>query len=322
MITVHEWKTDRFHESKATIEELLANPVEDSFFWIDFEGHDKHEENQILSELFEINPLAISDAQRLRHPPKFERFINCDFLLLKVFNDNPDTPEVETNQLGIFFSHNWIVTIHKAPILFLGKAASRISKMEFETPVTPFLVALLLGKQCSQQYMSDLLDLEDRLEELEELMFRKPNDRLLLELTSHKTRLRKLRRIHAYHKAVSKEIQKTYSIGTSIDITHHMTDMLDHFDRLYSLSSMYYDTSSDLIEGYLSVASHRLNNIMKVLTIITAIFVPLSFLAGVYGMNFTNMPETKTHYGYFVLLGVMACIAISLIVVFRIRKWL
>ena len=85
---------------------------------------------------------------------------------------------------------------------------------------------------------------------------------------------------------------------------------------------MYYEISGDLIEGYISLSSHRLNSTMKVLTIITAIFVPLSFLAGLYGMNFDNIPELHFHYGYFFVLGVMILIAGSMLALFRRMRWI
>lgn len=85
---------------------------------------------------------------------------------------------------------------------------------------------------------------------------------------------------------------------------------------------MYYEICGDLVDGYISLTSHRLNNTMKVLTIITAIFVPLSFLAGVYGMNFENMPELGMRYSYFILLGVMGSVAVGMLLLFRKLRWL
>ena len=103
---------------------------------------------------------------------------------------------------------------------------------------------------------------------------------------------------------------------------HEIRDVFEHQERANSLATLYYEVASDLIDGYISLASHRLNNIMKVLTIVTVIFVPLSFLAGIYGMNFEYMPELKSHSGYFMLLGVMSTIVATLLFVFRRKRWL
>lgn len=98
---------------------------------------------------------------------------------------------------------------------------------------------------------------------------------------------------------------------------HEIKDVYEHQERANSLATLYYEVASNLIEGYISLASHRLNNIMKILTIVTAIFVPLSFL-----VNFEYMPELKSQRGYYVLLGVMSAIAAILLRVFRKRQWL
>ena len=98
--------------------------------------------------------------------------------------------------------------------------------------------------------------------------------------------------------------------------------LMERCERLLSLTSMFYELCGDLVEGYISISSHQLNNTMKILTIITAIFVPLSFLAGVYGMNFDNMPELHMEYGYFFALAIMGSTALTLFYIFKRKKWL
>jgi magnesium transporter len=92
--------------------------------------------------------------------------------------------------------------------------------------------------------------------------------------------------------------------------------------RCQSLAQLHYSLLDDLQNGYIAIASHRLNQVMRVLTVITVIFVPLSFLAGIYGMNFENMPELKNPNGYFILLGVMASVSVGLLALFKRKGWL
>ena len=98
--------------------------------------------------------------------------------------------------------------------------------------------------------------------------------------------------------------------------------MLDKNERLSSLSQMYYELTGDLLDSMLSMASHKLNGTMRVLTVITAVFVPLSFIVGLYGMNFEYIPELKFKYGYFMVVGFMLTLSVSLISLFRFKKWL
>ena len=99
-------------------------------------------------------------------------------------------------------------------------------------------------------------------------------------------------------------------------------DVFEQQERASSLASLYYELASDLADGYISITSHRLNQIMKILTVVMAIFVPLSFLAGIYGMNFENMPELQSESGYYILLGLMSSIVAILLLLFRKKKWL
>jgi magnesium transporter len=103
---------------------------------------------------------------------------------------------------------------------------------------------------------------------------------------------------------------------------HQFNDVYEQMERLASLSGLYQELAGDLIDGYISLNSHRLNQIMKVLTIVAVIFLPLSLLVGVYGMNFENMPELQARYGYYVLLTVMTLIGLGLLFLFRRLRWL
>ena len=105
-------------------------------------------------------------------------------------------------------------------------------------------------------------------------------------------------------------------------LSHVITDLHDRFERLHSLAQMFYELCGDLVDAYISITSHQLNSTMRVLTVITAIFVPLSFLAGLYGMNFDYIPELKIENGYFILLGVMGVLSAALIWMFRRMRWL
>jgi len=106
------------------------------------------------------------------------------------------------------------------------------------------------------------------------------------------------------------------------DLIHLYVDVYEQFDREKSLADLHYGLAADLMDGYISVSSHRLNNIVKILTVVTTIFVPLGFLAGIYGMNFEYMPELQSKGGYFVLLSVMGAIAATALLVFRRIRWL
>jgi magnesium transporter len=186
----------------------------------------------------------------------------------------------------------------------------------------PDALALRLSRITVDRHLKRLLELEPRLEDLEQEIVATPRDEILAELIGYKTNLRKFRRVLLYHVQIFHELLNELPPQIRPERIHEIEDVYEHQERASSLATLYYEVASALIDGYISVASHRLNNIIKVLTIITAVFVPLSFVAGVYGMNFDYMPELKSRLGYFVVLGVMASIATTLLLVFRRRRWL
>ena len=135
-------------------------------------------------------------------------------------------------------------------------------------------------------------------------------------------RLRKLRRTFGYQQACFAELLHAQSPLLHARATHEFQDLFEHMERMASLSTLLQELARDRLEGHISLSGHRLNSIMKALTIASVIFLPLTFLAGIYGMNFDNMPELHAQDGYYLLLGGMGAIAAALLWGFRRARWL
>jgi len=266
--------------------------------------------------------MAIQDAQRNRHPPKLEPFDDHVFLLLKGLGKEMVEFEFETIQIAMFVSKRFLVTRHSDQSPSIDTLWHEIEQNYSIFEGGTDLLALRLARIIVDRYLKKLLTLEPRLEELEQKMISDPSDNMLSELTGYKTNLRKFRRVFLYHVQIFSQMANKQFPGISTKHIHEINDVYENQERANSLATLYYELSSDLIDGYISLASHRLNNIIKILTIITAIFVPLGFLAGIYGMNFENMPELHSKAGYFVLLGVMGIIAAVLLLIFRRMRWI
>jgi magnesium transporter len=305
-------------------EELLAawQREPDALIWADFADHEPAAEEQILVSRFGLHPLAIHDAQRDRHPPKIEAFADNVFILLKGLGTISDEFEFGTIQLAIFIGQRFLVTRHSGHSRSIDTLRQEAEQDKGFLAGGADALALRLCRIMADRYTKKLLALEPRLDDLEIEIVESPDDSMLAELIGYKTDLRKFRRVLVYHVQVFSELMKSPPPQVRPERVHEIRDVYEHQERASSLASLYYEVSSDLIEGYISLASHRLNNIIKVLTIITAIFVPLSFLAGIYGMNFEYMPELKSEAGYFVLLGIMASVATILVLLFRRKQWL
>ncbi|MCK7592265.1 magnesium/cobalt transporter CorA [Pseudomarimonas salicorniae] len=305
-------------------EELIAQwqAEPDSLLWADFFEHDPEQERQLLLQRFGLHKLAIQDAQRDRHQPKIETFPDYVFILLKGLGPDTGSFEFGTIQIALFIGQRFLVTRHSGPSSSIERLLAEVKEDPATCAAGPDAMALRLSRISVDRYVQRLMTLEPRLEVLEQEITENPNDELLSELTGYKTDLRKFRRVLLYHVQVFDELRQHPPAQVRADHVHEIRDVFENQERASSLATLYYEVATDLSEGYISLASHRLNNIMKVLTIVTVVFVPLSFLAGVYGMNFENMPELNSRFGYFVLLGLMAAIAVTLLYVFRRRKWL
>lgn len=293
----------------------------ESVIWVDLSGNEPRAEAGLLQSRFGLHPLAIKDAQRARHPPKIEAFDNNVLILLKGLGTLDDAFEFRTIQLALFVGERFLVTRHSGPSPSIETLLAEV-KADASLAARPDALALRLCRIMVDRYISKLLTLEPRLDDLEREIVDSPDDEMLAELIGYKTVLRKFRRVLVYHVQVFAELSKHPPAQIAAHRIHEVRDVYEHQERASSLASLYYEVSADIIDGYISLASHRLNNIIKVLTIVTTIFVPLSFLAGIYGMNFSNMPELQSRWGYFVLLGVMGSVALLLILLFRRRRWL
>lgn len=282
-----------------------------SHLWLDLQNETPENENRWLLDL-NCHPLAIEDVQRFRHPPKTEDFDNFTLFLYRGITEFNTDLTIKQMSIALFAGENCLITCHPEPSTAINFYWLAIQEEQLLR--SPGLLATRIMRYSVGRYLDALLAFEPHLNELEDAMQEKPNDDVMRELIAFQSRLRKLKRIFDYHEAmiddlrtdIPQRLKEEYG-----DIEHALQDLYERCERLHSLCTMYYEICGDLINGYLSLSSHKLNSTMGLLTVITAIFVPLTFIVGIYGMNFDNMPELHYQYGYFYTLGGMGIIAIA-----------
>jgi magnesium transporter len=291
------------------------------FIWIDLLGEEPQAENTFLLSMG-CHPLAIEDVQRFRHPPKTETFDNYTLLLYRGITEFNKDLTIQQMTIALFAGERCLISCH--PRHSMGINHHWENARHENLLVSPGLLATRIMRFSVGRYLEAILAFEPALNELEDAMQEKPNDDIMRELIAYQARLRKLKRIFSYHEKLVTNLLKDLPqqlLEEDGDIEHALQDLFERCERLHGLCTMYYDICGDLINGYLSISSHQLNSTMRVLTVITAIFVPLTFIAGIYGMNFDNMPELHAPYGYFYTLGAMFIIAVGFGVV-AFKKWL
>ncbi|MEW6982368.1 magnesium transporter CorA family protein [Colwelliaceae bacterium 6471] len=306
-------------------EELISDwqDNEQSLLWIDLDSVDTEKEKSLLTA-FNCHPLAIDDALRERHPPKIELFDDYIFMLYRGIVAQDNNLQFEHLQISMFIGKRILITRHPKSSLAINSLFNLNSEKYLKR--SPIHMAIRLFHCSCGFYLNEMFTFEAELEKIEDKFQSSGTDKMMRQITAYRSQLVKIRRTFNYHvsmgEALHSYIDDEYTNLITEKEVHTVNDLRERLDRLLSLSQMYYDICGDLINGYMSITSHQLNATMRVLTVITALFVPLTFLAGIYGMNFEYIPELKAKYGYFILLGVMLVISAILLTIFKKKRWL
>ena len=292
-----------------------------SLLWLDIEGSQDESVRALLEKKFGLDPADVEDGLRERHPPTFGGEEKRIFLLLKILDADSNTLDFSTQQMAIFADQEFVITRHDSRSNFLPALLEKIQGgvVEFESP---YQIVASLARRMVTRYGRILLDLEERLDTVEDILFVDFDEEIMQELVGYNTALRKMRRVLNYHKTVTQALSRHAVLHQPEHWAEAFEDIATEAERFNSLAELYQNVINDLIEGYISLNGHHLNQVMKVLTVVTVIFLPLTLMVGIYGMNFENMPELKSAYGYFTLLGVMAFLAVGMAYIFRRKHWL
>ena len=304
-------------------EELLIEwkTTKHGWIWLDLIDEEPKTEAEFLSEHFGFDEFDIIEAQRKRHPPSISFHEHYTYLLTKPLDSDSHDLDFSTLQLSLFFGDNFLVTRRGKYSNYLDQLWNRTLENNNGLP-EPIEILSALLRRITTRYANILLNLETRLDIIEDEIFDSTTETLVKELSGYNTSLRKMRRIIAYHNNIFDQLAHKIDRTIHSDWHDELEDISSLMQRNNSLADMYQNVITDLIDAYISLNGHHLNQIMKVLTIVTVIFVPITFLAGIYGMNFENIPELKNSDGYYILLSIMFVIATVLLFIFRKKRWL
>lgn len=301
--------------------ELIQLPLHgDQKMWIDLSDASYLEQQQILGQ-FQIHPVIAEDYLRERHPPKLESFDGFTLLILRAFAGTDFAEYPGHTQLSLLFSRQ--VLLYKRQLADPAHHAI-LPRFDVDRPIRPvkdwvkhYIHAV------SASYLEKLINFEDELGELEDRMVADGDDHKMALIMRYRSVFRKLDRNLAYQKEMFADMLTAEAdhVFSAQFQTVELRDFYEKFERLHSMTQMYYDQLGDLVNAYMSTSSHQINERMKLLTMVSTVFIPLTFIVGIYGMNFENMPELKLHDGYFWTLLVMAGLAIGMLLGFKWKRW-
>jgi len=301
--------------------ELLAD--KESLIWVDIEQPDDRG-NKILSDVFHFHPLTIEDAIETRNHPKVESYNGYLFLIVHGVTMETNSTNFVTRELDIYLGENFVLTYHHESFRSINyvKAQVRANTFPCERGADYLLHQIL--DQLVDLYIPVVDDFDAAINDMEDRIFeiKKGSNKILEEIMDLKRSVGRLMRICSKQLDVISRLSSGEFPLIGENILPFYRDIYDHLHRVSVLAENYRDLVGGLLNLHFNVIANRTNDVVKILTIFSAIVLPLSLIAGIYGMNFENMPELKTRYGYFLTLGFMVLVAIALLLYFWRKGWI
>ncbi len=313
----------RYNLSPAEMAEALQDP--EGLLWVSLEQTDETEVETILADIFHFHPLAIEDCLSDGYqPPKVDIFDSYLFIIVHALQPDFPLDQLDTMEFNCFLGSNYLVTSYRCAQMIPVQAAWE--RLERDKRIleqgADFLCYSLLDRLVDE-YMPLLDKMDEEIDWLEdEVVLKKPKPDVLERILSLKHSILSLRRIIAPQREVMNRLSRDGLPQIAEQHRIYYRDIYDHLVRVHDLSESIRDVVTGALDTYLSAASNRLNEIMKALTLVSTIFLPLSFIAGVYGMNFEYFPEIRWPYGYLYVWTVFLSMAGGMFWYFRRRGWL
>ncbi|MCL5023873.1 MAG: magnesium/cobalt transporter CorA [Nitrospirae bacterium] len=323
-VTVIDYSETEFREQQFdAIEQCFLFKDTPSVTWINVDGLHNVEYIQKLGDCYGFHPLVLEDILNTDQRPKTEDFGEYLYIVLKMLHDG-ESAETVTEQISLILGRNFVVSFQEGiegdvfnPIRErLRTAKGRIRGMGADYLAYSLIDAIV------DNYFVVLEKMGERIEDLEEELVQTPLAGTLQELYHLKREMIFLRKAVWPLREVINSLGRAESPLISESTRIYLRDIYDHTIQVIDAIETSRDMLTGMLDIYLSSMSNRMNEVMKFLTIIGTIFIPLTFIAGVYGMNFEHMPELKWRWGYFGLWGVMAGIAVFMLLYFKRKRWL
>lgn len=305
---------------------LLAD--ETAWVWLDFEAPTA-EEAALLSDPLKLHPVVVETCREPSSSARLQDF--DDHVLLTVHEARAPKEASEdlfdTTEVDVVVGARYLVTYHERPVDCVRLVREALGRNGRHFARGPWFLLYDLLDRLVDAYLPVMDAIDDEVEKLEDRVIGKPERADLEAILTLKRSLQRIRRASARHKEILTALFRDDMDLVPDDIQPYFRDVHDHLARVADLSESYRDLLGGVLDAYLSTASNRMNEVMKFLTVIATIMMPMTCIAGVYGMNFDrsqpgNMPELGWDYGYLFALGLMAAVGIVLLVYFRLRKWL
>ncbi|MBM3800796.1 MAG: magnesium/cobalt transporter CorA [Acidimicrobiia bacterium] len=304
--------------AKRDVERLVAQKR--GLFWVDLIAPTEAELSR-LQRTFEFHPLSIEDSSHFCQRSKVDVYDGYLFISLYAHRFDKDKQEILADELHVFLGSNYLVTVHREPLPALSRARERYERETEAYKRGPDFFLYLIGDELVDSYFPLLDDLEAQIDELEEQIGADPGSSVMRSIFSLKQELIHLRKATGPQREVFNSLSTRHYDLIDRRLSLYFQDVYDHIVRIYEMIETHRELLGNALDAYYSATSTRLNEVMKRLTLIATIFMPLSVLTGLGGVNFRHMPfESPVAFG--LLLASIVFVPVSMWLWFKSRRWM
>ena len=307
-----------------SVQQISEVQTTDSNSWVNLDGIHNVDLIEQIGRQFQLHPLVLEDIVHIGQRPKVEEYDACLYIVLKMLQYNEQSRSVETEQVSMILGPHYLMTFQERPGDVFESVRQRIrsTKARIRSMGCDYLAYILIDA-IVDEYFKILEVFSERIETLEEALLQNSDRNILHEAHHIKRELTLLRKSVWPLREMVAGLDRSETGIMKKPTKLFLRDLHDHTIQIIDTIESFRDVSSSLLDLYMSMVSNRMNNVMKVLTIIATIFIPLGFIAGVFGMNFEHMPELTWRWAYPVGFWTMiVTIVFGMFVFFKRKKWL
>lgn len=333
MISLYRWQPGQTHGTWADLPDLPADGFklpEGEVWWLDLADPSPEEEDRVFRQFLPIHPLTLEDMSHPRrkpdqppHFPKVEEFPDYLFVIANpLMPGNPEDVSCSVSQLSAVITHQLLITHHYAPLSAVSHVKQFLHRHCEQAGRGPDYLFHLVLDRLVDEYAPEVDRIAERLDEIEETVFKAPSEELISELVKLKRHVIALRKLLILMREVLARLTRGEFALVDVREIAYYRNVFDHLVRYTELIEGAREMVSDLMQTHLAAVSNKLNSIMKVLAMISTIGLVCTIITGWYGMNFEHMPELKWVWGPILALGMMAGSVLVAVGVFRRMRWM
>jgi magnesium transporter len=323
-ISIVEYDQDHFEQMESADESLvMKEKASPRVTWFKVKGLGHMEAISRLGEIFNLHPLVMEDVANTYQRPKVEEYDDYVFMVMHAMRFDRENSRLESEQVSLVLGNHWVISFQEGRHELFSSVLERIQRGRgrIRKLGVDYLTYVLMDAMVDQYFVA-LEAMGEEVEALEEELLQKPSETTMHHLHRLKRQCLAFRKVVWPLREVVSWLSRDETGLVRSEVQPFLRDLYDHTIQVIDQVETLRDLLSGLMDLYLSAVSNRMNEVMKVLTIMATMFIPLTFLAGLYGMNFKAMPELEWKWGYPLVLVVMLVSVVGMLYFFRRKKWI